>query len=129
MPLVRYLNGDVASYVDRKCSCGRGLPLLASIDGRVLDLLKTPDGRHIPGEYFVNVMHEWPAVKQWQVVQTAMDALQLSLVSDAPLTQQQCAQLIKSMQARIGNTMLVDIKFVERIDATRSGKRRLTVAM
>ena len=53
----------------------RGLPLLASVDGRVLDSIVTPDGRHVPGEYFVYAMLDWPDVRQWQVVQTAPDAV------------------------------------------------------
>ncbi|MBK9607614.1 MAG: phenylacetate--CoA ligase family protein [Betaproteobacteria bacterium] len=128
MPLVRYLNGDAATYSTRNCSCGRGLPLLESIDGRVLDLLKTPDGRHIPGEYFVMVMLGWPEVRQWQVVQTAPDSLQFRLVSNQPLTPDQHASLIKSVQPLLGDAMRVEIVSVDSIAPTPSGKRRLTVA-
>ena len=128
MPLVRYLNGDVATYSTRNCSCGRGLPLLQSIDGRVLDLLKTPDGRHIPGEYFVRVMLGWPEVRQWQVVQLAPDSLQFRLVSDMPLTPDQRASLVQSVRTQLGSTMRVEIVSVDTIASTPSGKRRLTVA-
>ena len=75
MPLVRYLNGDRATYATRLCSCGRGLPLLSSIDGRVLDLIRSPDGRVLPGEMFVSMSMQWPLVHKYQVVQTAPDTL------------------------------------------------------
>lgn len=129
MPLVRYLNGDAATYAGHRCSCGRGLPLLESVDGRVLDLLKSPDGRHIPGEYFVAAMHDWPLVRQWQVVQTAPDTLQMRLVSELPLTGEETERLIRSVRAKVGEAMRVEYVPVAEIPATPSGKRRLTVSL
>src|SRR5690606_21233357 len=50
MPLLRYANGDLGTALHGSCGCGRGLPRLASVDGRKLDALRTPDGRFGPGE-------------------------------------------------------------------------------
>jgi len=47
MPFVRYLNGDRAVAGWSTCSCGRGLPLMKPVLGRVLDVLHTPDGRNL----------------------------------------------------------------------------------
>ena len=129
MPMVRYLNGDRATYRGAACSCGRGLPLLASIDGRVLDLIETPDGRHVPGEFFVYAMLDWPDVKQWQVVQTATDCVQFRLVVPAPWSQERRDKLTAKVQSTAGSMMRVEIVEVETIPATRSGKRRLTISL
>lgn len=40
MPLIRYKIGDVGILSDDSCSCGRGLPLLKSIEGRKNDLIR-----------------------------------------------------------------------------------------
>jgi len=40
LPLIRYKIGDVGAISDEECSCGRGLPLLKSIEGRKNDLIK-----------------------------------------------------------------------------------------
>ncbi len=53
MPLLRYVNGDLATPGHGRCACGRGLPRLASVDPPQLDALRTPDGRFVPGEYVV----------------------------------------------------------------------------
>ena len=129
MPMVRYLNGDRATYAAAPCACGRGLPLLASVDGRVLDLIETPDGRHVPGEFCVYVMLDWPDVKQWQVVQTAPDCVQFRLVVAAPWTDAQRARLVSKFQSVAGAGMRVEVREVDAIPAGRSGKRRLTVSL
>lgn len=35
MPLIRYRTGDLASYIPGLCSCGRALPLITPIEGRI----------------------------------------------------------------------------------------------
>ena len=50
---------------DRSCRCGRGLPLLKAIEGRVLDALRTADGRTVPGEFFPHLLKEIPEVADY----------------------------------------------------------------
>ena len=52
MPFVRYETGDLGTMTDMPCRCGRGLPRLKAIEGRVLDAMRTADGRTVPGEFF-----------------------------------------------------------------------------
>ena len=129
MPMVRYLNGDRASLARSACSCGRGLPLLQAVDGRVLDLILTPDGRAVPGEFFVYVMLDWPEVLQWQVVQTAADCVEFRFVLAQPFTAAMRAKLSAKVQATAGAQMRVEIVQVDAIAPTPSGKRRLTVSL
>lgn len=129
MPMVRYLNGDRATYATAPCRCGRGLPLLASVDGRILEVIRTPDGRHVPGEFFVYVMLDWPDVKRWQVVQTQPDCVQFRLVVPAPWDQARREKLTAKVQAKTGTAFRIEIVEVDDIPATGSGKRRLTISL
>ena len=129
MPLVRYLNGDAASFATHACPCGRCLPLLASVDGRELDLIVAPDGRQLPGEIFVIVMNGWPDVRQWQVVQTAVDALLFRTVSAVPWTADRVERLEREVRAVSGTSMRIEICAVNDIGLAPSGKRRLTVSL
>ena len=56
MPFVRYASGDLGRITETSCPCGRGLPQLQSVDGRVLDALRTANGRLVPGEFFPHVL-------------------------------------------------------------------------
>jgi phenylacetate-CoA ligase len=129
MPMVRYVNGDRATYSSSFCTCRRGLPLLSSIDGRILDLIETPDGRHVPGEFFVYTMLEWPDVRQWQVVQTAVDRVQFRLVVPTPWTQERRDSLTARVRTKVGAKMVIEIVEVDIIPPTPSGKRRLTISL
>ena len=44
MPFIRYENGDVGSWINTPCRCGREMPLF-SITGRINDFLIAPSGK------------------------------------------------------------------------------------
>lgn len=129
MPMVRYLNGDRATYALGVCRCGRGLPRLSSIDGRVLDLIETPDGRRIPGEFFVYAMLDSPDVKQWQVVQTDRTSIEFRLVVPVAWSQSRRDGFVERIRSVVGTNMCINIVEVDLIPVTASGKRRLTIAL
>ncbi|MFC2013194.1 phenylacetate--CoA ligase family protein, partial [Chloroflexota bacterium] len=42
MPFIRYENGDLGIPLNEKCPCGRGLPLMKEITGRINDIIIGP---------------------------------------------------------------------------------------
>jgi phenylacetate-CoA ligase len=64
MPLVRYEVGDRGSLsAAGRCACGRGLPVLAGLEGRSSDLLRTQNGR-LKAEKFdwSHILPEWESL-------------------------------------------------------------------
>lgn len=51
MPFIRYHIDNIGQLSDVECRCGRGLPMLQTVHGRVSDLFKTKSGRTIHGEF------------------------------------------------------------------------------
>lgn len=129
MPFVRYLNGDLASTATSRapCACGRSLPLLGAVEGRRLDVLTSPDGRIIPGEFFPHLMKDAPSIESFQVRQTHEDRLRLLLVGAGQHLPQELAQLRSSIEKQTGPRMRIDFEWVDQIPLTPSGKRRVTV--
>ena len=71
-PIIRYLNGDRGRALARRCSCGRGLPLMDKVQGRISDRVLLPDGGVISGELLTTIFDDTPdAVRQFQVHQAA----------------------------------------------------------
>lgn len=128
MPMIRYRNGDLGILKRAACPCGRGLPLIASIDGRVLDLLRTADGRVVPGEFFPHLLKDIHEIREFQVEQTKMEEITLSVVLNAPIGETSVALLNREIGRLFGKTRVM-IKPVESIPLRPSGKRRVTIGM
>ena len=129
MPFIRYRIGDVGTLNDSACPCRRGLPLLCGIEGRVLELLRTREGRVVPGEFFPHLLKEVQEVKEFQVQQRSLDEIVLSLVLDRPLSQNSQALLRREMAKVFADDTRLTIKPVESIPQLPSGKRRPIVGI
>lgn len=129
MPFLRYANGDVAVLTDGKCSCGRGLPMLRSVEGRVLDLLRTADGRIVPGEFFPHVLKDIPEVREFLVEQVDVREIRVSAVLNAEISTGSRELLEKEVQKVIGAGTVVRLERVDSIPRMSSGKRRVTVGI
>jgi phenylacetate-CoA ligase len=126
MPFINYELGDVAIASD-PCPCGRGLPTLRGLEGRVGELIRTPDGRAIaPGalERLLTFgcqagLYLW----EYQARQTAEDAVALWLVPTAAYTTTYGEVLARELQGLFGQAMRVSIQPVGEIPLEPSGKR------
>lgn len=127
MPFVRYANGDLAHALAGQCPCGRGLPLLGAVEGRRLDILRSADGRMIPGEFFPHLMKEVGAIEQFQVRQTARDQLDIAIVARPGFREQDLDYLRGEIVRVAGTAMTAEFRLVDHIPLTPSGKRRVTV--
>ncbi|HEY3969291.1 MAG TPA: phenylacetate--CoA ligase family protein [Planctomycetaceae bacterium] len=127
MPFIRYQNGDRAIASSEACPCGRGLPLLKKVVGRRLDILETPDGRHVPGEFFPHLLKDFPAIRQFQVIQDDRWSIRLLVVVNADWN----AEVRKSLQDQIHDTVGyavgLEIAVVDAIPLTPAGKRQVVV--
>jgi phenylacetate-CoA ligase len=127
MPFVRYVNGDRAVAGFETCPCGRGLPLLRQVVGRQLDVLETPDGRKVPGEFFPHLLKEFPSIRRFQVVQTSPATIALKLVTDGELSSADRELLVSEVRKCTGPAVAIQLDFVDDIPLTRAGKHRVVV--
>jgi phenylacetate-CoA ligase len=128
MPFVRYANGDMATASSGRCACGRGLPLLARVDGRVLDAIRTPAGHVLPGEFFPHMLKDVAGLQRFQLVQRRLDRLDLSIVRGAGFDDTSMDYIRREIRKVLGESVQLDCHFVDDIPLTRSGKLRVTVS-
>ncbi|WP_199099443.1 phenylacetate--CoA ligase family protein [Dyella sp. ASV21] len=128
MPFIRYATGDLITASPQLCACGRGLPLITQVEGRMLDAIRTPDGRILPGMFFPFLLKEVPGVRQYQVVQRQLDRLDVSLVRGDAFNDDSLAMIHREIRKVLGDSIEVACHFVDDIPLTRSGKTRLTIS-
>jgi phenylacetate-CoA ligase len=129
MPFIRYKIGDlgVPSEV-QSCPCGRGLPLIKDVEGRVLDMIVTRDGRMVPGEFFPHLAKEFAEIKQFQVVQNDLDSLLIKIVEAEDFKGASLDRFKEEVENVVGKDIRFDIEFVDQIPVTATGKSRVTVS-
>ncbi|MGA3157596.1 MAG: phenylacetate--CoA ligase family protein [Steroidobacteraceae bacterium] len=119
-PLLRYELGDLASF-GPPCGCGRGLPVLERVLGRVRNLVRTPDGRrHWPlGLVTIRAV---TAITQAQYVQRADGSIEVRVVLVRPLSQAEEQQAIDLVRRALGYPFEVLITPVAAIERGPGGK-------
>jgi phenylacetate-CoA ligase len=119
-PLIRYASGDVGVLGAEKCSCGRKLPLLKSIHGRLVDFIMRPDG-HMLSPYVVTcAVEDVPGVQQFQVVQKKPGEVIVRLVS--PPSQAVMDEVQSAVASAMGGDTRVNVEKVSALAAEPNGK-------
>jgi len=128
MPFIRYEIGDLGVATTKTCSCGRGLPLLADVVGRSLDVIKTPEGKIVPGEFFPHLIKDFPDVARFQVIQEKLDHLVIKLVPTSELSEISKKRIDAEVRNRVGLAMVITYEIASDIPLTATGKYRVTVS-
>jgi phenylacetate-CoA ligase len=126
MPFIRYDTGDVGKATDDLCPCGRQHPLLEEILGREQEMLMTPEGAAVHGEFFTHIFWEVRGVKEFQVVQDAKDHLTIRLVPDPGYDPKEMDKVREYIGAR-SQRWKIDFVKVDSIDRTKGGKYRFVI--
>ena len=129
MPFVRYETGDLGRLADTSCPCGRGLPRLEAIEGRVLDALRTADGRIVPGEFFPHLLKDIPELAQYRSRAEEHRSPRHLGGPHTTAVRAQRALLDREIGKVFGSDTVYEIQPVTQIPPLSSGKRRVTVGM
>ena len=130
MPFLRYAIQDSAVSLDEPCSCGRSLGRFASIGGRVLDVITTPDGRSFGGTFFTLVLRpDDGSILQFQVVQDRPDHLDIRLVPGPGFGADTRSRITQRILKELGPSMGFDLREEREIAPLPSGKHRFVVGL
>jgi phenylacetate-CoA ligase len=121
LPLVRYELGDYAE-VGEPCSCGRGLPVLKRIMGRVRNMLVTATGERFWPPLGSRRFFEIAPVVQHQLVQKQPDLIEARLVTASPLSPDQEERLRKLILSGLPAGIRLAFAYCENIPRSSGGK-------
>jgi len=121
------IDRETKKWLRASCSCGRALPLMNSIVGREIDLIKLPKGNVVHGAFFNCILKdsEWIAkygITNFQVGQKKMDHFVLKLESRRKPSQRALESFESLMKRHLGEVAF-DIDFIDQIPVSGSVKR------
>ncbi len=124
-PLIRYRIGDVARWaVDQNCACGRQMPVIEAVDGRVEDMCYTPDGRAMLR--FDTVFKGIDNIREAQVIQENLDLFTINVVPAAGFGEADMEHLQANMRLHVGD-IITRVNVLPSIPRTRAGKFRAVI--
>lgn len=121
MPLIRYVIGDYA-VVGEPCPCGRGLPVLSRILGRVRNMLTLPTGGQLWPYFGGEKFRDMAPIRQYQIVQKSLTELELCIVPERPFTAQDEKKLRDWITGKAGKGFKIIFSYHEAIARGAGGK-------
>jgi phenylacetate-CoA ligase len=134
MPLIRYRIGDLGAWAAGTCRCGRHLPRLQQVAGRVTDFLVGSDGRLVSGVFLATyVVAHRPSLGQVQICQDRPGAILYRIKAGRDFDPARDLAYLEQATCRyLGDDTRVETQRVEAIPPEPSGKflfSRSTVAL
>lgn len=129
MPLIRYEGGDRSTLAEAgsRCGCGRGLPLIRSLEGRTFDLMLTPDG--VPLGVLDTIFHAGLPMREAQIVQESLSRFRINVVPTPGFGGKHREDLVRGIRDRVGDSVEVVVETVDSIARTPAGKFQIQVSL
>ncbi len=122
-PIIRYFNGDIATPIDDACPCGRGLPLIGGIQGRIVDFILTEDGQQVSPIAVINALQNVPGLDQFKVTQRRDFSIEI-LVAFNGENAKSVTSNVRSRCQTLFRELPFEIKLVDRIENSDAPKFR-----
>lgn len=132
MPLLRYRLGDLGSPIEGRCACGRTLPRIGSLEGRLTGTATLSDGTVLTSFALEELLQSLPGVAQFQFRQVAPDAFDLLVITTHTDDAAVAASLdgIEDVFARRnGVRASIRVVYVDDIPLTAAGKHLYLVPL
>jgi phenylacetate-CoA ligase len=123
--LLNYRLGDLAALIPAGCSCGRSLPLLSMVHGRLDEWLVRADGEPVHGQIVRDVMRLREDVLRYQVVQEEPTRFTIAAIV-APHSDRESLSgwLEDRIRERFGDEAEVLVAFPADLPRTPGGKTK-----
>jgi len=129
MPLIRYNLEDIGWIENKRCRCGRNLPILGGVVGRAYDTIYNKEGKSFHGEFFMYMFEELhdqgAVVSSFQVIQESFKEFTVNVVMSKDLKKIVKSHITKRVKDSYGDYAKIKVRLVNSIPREKSGKIRL----
>jgi phenylacetate-CoA ligase len=126
-PFLRYNTKDLIEFKSESCSCGRSLLPVKKIIGRDTDVLVAPDGSYINPHLISTFFKKIEGIEQFQVKQEKIDEFFVLLKIKENKIKKAKKIIENFWYENFGKDIRVNIRKVDNIPLTTSGKRRYII--
>lgn len=127
MPFIRYRIGDIGIPSDEKCPCGRSLPLMKKLTGRVNDYIILPNGKKISPFLLTCEIEKASGIIKYQVVQETVKIIKINILKDKRFFAQTLSELKRNIERLLGQDVEVKIVLVDNFPKDNRRGKFLTV--
>jgi len=124
LPFIRYETGDLGIMSDSTCACGRKMPLLTEISGRVTDFLKL--NNVFIGSPVLTVLMGRFDIEQYQIIQENSNSITCKIVKGKTYTKKDEKFIIDSFYSHVGK-INIDFNYVDSIPTTKGSKHKFII--
>jgi phenylacetate-CoA ligase len=118
--------GDLAAWDPKPCPCGRAMPVIKEVVGRMEDVVTGPDGRQMVR--FHGIFVNQPNVIEGQIIQEALDQIRVKVVPTVGFNQSEIVDIQHRIQQRLGTSINVTVETVTEIPRTKAGKFKAVIS-
>ncbi|NVB79601.1 MAG: hypothetical protein HOV81_14490 [Kofleriaceae bacterium] len=128
MPFIRYANGDIATAGARtRCSCGRSLPRIQAVQGRMSETLRDGTGAAVSGIAISFLFQDLgSAIRQFQAVQHKDQSVSINVVLADMLPRWRLDEVERNSKQLLRG-LPVRVNVVPELPRSAAGKHRLVV--
>jgi phenylacetate-CoA ligase len=127
MPFIRLRTQDVSIPSNERCPCGRTLPLMKLIEGRVDDFIILPNGRLLPPVTWI-ILLMYNRIDQFKVIQETVNELRVQVVPKQDMAPDALQKIHDDVVKTTENLVNITIEPVTEIKREPSGKTRPIVS-
>jgi len=114
---------------DEGCPCGRTLPKIQDVGGRITDYLKLSGGRYVSCTGLTStVFPETKGIIQSRVIQSEQDKIRVQIVKNEDFDDNSIKMLRNEFAKILGEKISVEFEFPEKIEREKSGKYRFAIS-
>jgi phenylacetate-CoA ligase len=126
MPLLRYDTRDLAVPASEPCACGRALPAIQRIVGRLEDFLLASDGSQVME--VDAAIGDLTAIRECQIIQETLTRTHVMVVPGPCYDDRTEGELRRRLLAALGDGVELSIERRASIPRTATGKQRFIVS-
>ncbi|HDG97270.1 MAG TPA: phenylacetate--CoA ligase family protein [Desulfobacterales bacterium] len=127
MPFIRYRTGDLGSLAGYNCPCGRGLPLLSKIIGRIDEIITTPEGKVVLPVAFRTSFAKLDFLEEYQFVQEKANEYRMFIVDNGRIGMKEQSKIMEILHYYLGTSANLHLELVTEIPKTPGAKQKLIV--